>query len=96
MPIKHQTKEALVQKIKQENDPKLQIQLIALYKLLMQVYEEDDHFDKVSQKGNYEYHHKIRNLFFKGIAIMKGEEPVSMSSLKNPERFFSKEELEKQ
>lgn len=59
----------------------------------MQIYKEDDRFDEITRKENFEYHQKCRELFFRGIAIMNGEITPNLEMLKKPERFFSEAEL---
>lgn len=78
MPLSNKTKEEILNKIKAEQNPSIKIQLIALYHHLTQIYSEDDKFDQITRVENYDYHQKLRDQFFRGIAIIRGEIPVSV------------------
>lgn len=94
MPIEPKINEELIKKIKEEQNPQLKVKLIGLYDVLMRIYEEDDKFDKITRLENFRFQEEMREKFEEVIKVMKGEVSISSNMIKNPQKFFTKKEME--
>lgn len=70
-----------------------QVKLVGLYKLLQDVYAADEKHSHEITKNQYDTHVKSKALFTTAMQVYKNEFAFSKSAIKNPEEFFSAEEL---
>ena len=91
MPIETKVHEDLVKAIKKKKNPE-KLQLIALYDLLIKMYNEDDRYQSELRTSTFEKTELIRNLYNEALSILKSEIDINPEQIENPSEFFSVEE----
>lgn len=69
------------------------VKLVGMFKLLADVNKADTDHHKDITKNQYETHVKSKALFTKAMEVYKNQFTFSKAAIKNPEEFFSAEEL---
>ena len=93
MPLNTEVKSNLIKTIQSKQGTE-KLRLIALYKQLMDMYDEDHKYNTVINHASFNSHEKIRDLANRGFQIMRNQLSVKDEDLIDKDEFFTKEEQE--
>lgn len=91
MPITEDTKKKIIEEIKKTSNEE-KVKCIGMYKLLTQIYDAEEEYDKKKNSQDFNTHNKQKALFHSALDIYKGHTPFAKAAVPNLDEFFTAEE----